>query len=105
MPSTTSLFSSGRTRSTRPVVRALPVPASSPVITSTMSSLRMCTAGSLSNHLGGQADDLHEVALAQLAGHRAKDARAARVLLVVDQHQRVAVEAHVTAVLPARGPL
>ena len=51
--------------------RSFDVPASSPVITSTMSSLRMCMvfrfsllaakrAAKRSNHLGGQADDLHE---------------------------------------------
>src|SRR5262249_26317533 len=38
-------------------------------------------------------------ALPQLPGHRAEDAGAARVLLVVDQDQRVAVEADVAAVV------
>src|SRR5438067_442742 len=92
-PSTTILPSVGSTRSTRAVV-----PRSSPVMTCTVSSLRMF----MLNHLGRQADDLHEVALAQLAGDGAEDAGAARVHLVVDEHQRVAIEAHVAAVVAAR---
>ena len=51
-----------------------------------------------SHHLGGEADDFEEAALAQLAGHRAEDAGAARVLLVVNEDQGVAVEADVAAV-------
>src|SRR5262249_23362000 len=45
--------------------------------------------------------DLHVVPVAQLAGHRAEDARAPRVALVVDEHGRVLVEADVAAVGPA----
>src|SRR5262249_18263561 len=47
-------------------------------------------------------DDLGEAGLAQLAGDGAEDARAARVLLGVDQHQGVAVEADIAAVVAAR---
>src|SRR3954467_1096454 len=50
-------------------------------------------------HLRREADDLHEVALAQLARHRPEDARAARVVLRVDDHGRVLVEGDVRAVL------
>src|SRR5438105_4961584 len=83
--------------------RARPRWADSPVSTSTRSSLRMCMVPPTgSDDLGGQADDLQEAAVAQLAGHGAEDARAARVLLVVDQHQGVAVEADVAAVVAAR---
>src|SRR5438876_12372576 len=96
MPSTNTLFLSANTRRTRPVTRCLGVPASSPVMTSTMSFSRMC----MSHHLGGQADDPQEAAVAQFAGHGSKNARAAGVLLVVDQHQGVAVEAHIAAVVP-----
>ena len=84
---------------------------SSPVITSTWSSLRMCMAlisfsrlgrgsesAAGSDHLGGQADDLHELAVAELAGDGAEDAGAAGVLLVVDQDDGVAVELDVGAV-------
>ena len=42
---------------------------------------------------GARRDDLHEVLLAQLAGDRPEDARAARVALVVDDHGGVLVEA------------
>src|SRR5262245_34644888 len=116
-PSTTRRFLSDSTRMTR---RARPFSANSPVITSTRSSLRIRmvvipsfpqrSAGfipavndrrgkpggswwSFSHDLGGQADDFQEAAVAQLAGHGPEDARAARVLFVVDQHHGVAVEA------------
>src|SRR3954452_5206930 len=51
-----------------------------------------------SNHLAGERHDFHEVLLAQLAGDRAEDARAAGVVLGVDHHGRVLVEADVAAV-------
>src|SRR5258708_16591294 len=54
--------------------------------------------------LGRQTDDLAEAALAQLAGHRAEDARPARVLVGVDQHQGVAVEPDIAAVVAAGRP-
>src|SRR5207248_6233684 len=52
-----------------------------------------------SKHLWCEGHDLHEVALAQLAGDGAEDARPARVSLVVDDHGRVLVEGDVGAVL------
>src|SRR5439155_3066502 len=54
-----------------------------------------------SKHLRGQADDLHEVLLAELAGDGAEDARAARVALRVDDHSSVLVEGDRGAVVPA----
>src|SRR5207249_3479592 len=45
--------------------------------------------------------DLHEVALAQLAGHRPEDARAAGIALVVDDHGCVLVEGDRGAVVAA----
>src|SRR5882724_3718764 len=66
-------------------------------MTITVSSRRM-RAISL-QHLRGKRDDLHEVALAQLAGDRSEDARAPRVVLRVDQHGRVLVERDVRAVV------
>src|SRR5215218_2950417 len=53
----------------------------------------------MSEHLRGERDDLHEVALAQLARHRAEDARAARIVLGVDQDGGVLVEGDVGAVV------
>src|SRR5215204_5600605 len=50
-------------------------------------------------HLRGERDDLHEAAVAQLARDRAEDARAARVVLGVDDHGGVLVEGDVGAVL------
>src|SRR5207247_2198988 len=52
--------------------------------------------------LGRQANDLHELAVAQLAGDGPEDPRAAGILLVVDQHDRVAVEFDVGAIAPPR---
>src|ERR671915_1787564 len=74
----------------------LPVlPLSLPEITMTSSSVRSF----ISEHLRGKRDDLHEPAVAQLAGHRPEDARAARVVLRVDDHRGVLVEGDVSAVL------
>src|SRR5919107_1273846 len=74
----------------------LPVlPLSLPEITMTLSSVRSF----ISEHLRGQGDDLHEPAVAQLARHRTEDARAARVVLGVDDHGGVLVERDVGAVL------
>src|SRR6185369_4582527 len=49
-------------------------------------------------HFGCQRDDLHELLRTELAGHRAEDAGADRLTLLVDQHGRVAVEADRAAV-------
>src|SRR5215213_1678498 len=74
----------------------LPVlPLSLPEITMTSSSVRSF----ISEHLRGQRDDLHEPAVAQLAGHWPEDARAARVVLGVDDHGRVLVEGDVRPVV------
>src|SRR5262249_45760053 len=59
----------------------------------------------VSNDFSREADDLHEVAVAEFAGHGAEDARAARILFRVDEHHGVAVEADVAAVGPAVGRL
>src|SRR5215218_5915310 len=76
----------------------LPVlPLSLPEMTITLSSWRILDA--MSEHLRGERDDLHEAAVAQLARHRAEDARAARVVLGVDDHGRVLVERDVGAVV------
>src|SRR4051794_6194493 len=55
-----------------------------------------------SNHLARERHDLHEVLVAQLAGDGAEDARAARVVFLVDHDGRVAVEADVGAVAADR---
>src|SRR5947208_1145927 len=55
----------------------------------------------VSDDLGGQADDLHELAVAQLAGDGAEDAGAAGFVVVVDQDDGVAVEPDIRAVDPA----
>src|ERR1700674_3218346 len=92
-PLTTILCLSGMVRRTSPCL-----PLSLPVTTITgsrgarSSQRRVGCALFLSiwlQDLRGQADDLHEVALAQLAGHRAEDARAARVVRGGEQHRRV----------------
>src|ERR687893_1012961 len=74
----------------------LPVlPLSLPEITTTWSSVRSF----ISEHLRSERDDLHEAAVAQLAGHGPEDARAARVVLGVDDHRGVLVEGDVGAVV------
>src|SRR5262249_49006892 len=84
-PSTKTFDFFGSTRRTRPVL-----PRSLPLMTTTSSSRRIFIA--MLEHLRRKADDLHEVALAQLARHRAEDAGAARVVLRVDDHRGVLVE-------------
>src|ERR1017187_3672182 len=95
------------------------LPLSLPLMTSTLSPLRISsgrrcprahpswmsvarrlrsTLVAISDHLRREADDLHEVALAQLARDRAEDARTARVVLGCDQHRGVLVEADVAPV-------
>src|SRR5438105_873110 len=103
MPSTTTLSSSCNTRSTRASVGSCVLPESSPVVTSTMSPLRMCIGTSASartnlNDLGRQVRDFHKPLLTQFASDGSENARAARVLFVVDQYQGVAIEPHVTAI-------
>src|SRR5439155_15369530 len=51
-------------------------------------------------HLRRERDDLHEPFLTELPRHRPEDAGPPRVLLLVDQHDRVVVELDVGAVLP-----
>src|SRR5436190_574545 len=67
-------------------------------MTTTWSSRRILRAAIL-EHLRRKRHDLHEVAVAQLAGDRPEDAGATRVVLRVDDHCGVLVEADVGAVL------
>src|SRR5262245_5551683 len=99
-PSMTSRFESGATFSTRPRL-----PRSLPVMTSTLSFLRigvarrdMSNPSPGSQHFRRERDDLHEPALAQPARHRTEDARANRLALIVDEHGRVAIEPDIAAV-------
>src|SRR5687767_4177912 len=89
-PSTNTRSFFGSTRRILPVL-----PLSLPAMTTTSSSLRR----RMSEHLRGERHDLHEPAVAQLAGHGPEDARAARVVLGVDDHGRVLVEGDVGAVV------
>src|SRR4051812_39774548 len=66
-------------------------------MTTTSSSRRIFAA--MLEDLRRKADDLHEVAVAQLARHRAEDAGAARVVRRVDDHGGVLVEGDVRAVV------
>src|SRR2546427_9792984 len=53
----------------------------------------------MSDDLRRERDDLRELPLAELARDRAEDARADRILVRLEEHDRVAVEADVRAVL------
>src|SRR3954452_7537116 len=68
-------------------------------MTTTSASRRIFAAGVTLEHLRREADDLHEVAVAQLAGDGAEDARPPRIVLGVDDHRGVLVEGDVRAVL------
>src|SRR5580658_6024869 len=91
IPSTTMRSRSGMMRRTLPVF-----PLSAPQMMTT-SSPRF-TFRAMSHHLAGQGDDLHEILLAQFAGDGSEDARAARIVFLVDDDRGVAVETDVAAV-------
>src|SRR5581483_498392 len=105
-PVTIARPSLGWTSRTWPVL-----PLSLPAITRTLSFFfnlfifcaSRCPCSAALDHFRGERDDLHEVTFAQLAGHRAEDAGAARVLLVREDHRRVLVEANVRSVPAAVG--
>src|SRR6266513_3698465 len=101
-PLTTILCWSGMVRRTSPCL-PLSLPATtitgSPGARSSHRRLGSSLLRSIGlQNLRGQRDDLHEVALAQLAGHRPEYARAARVVGSCQQHRRVLVEADERAV-------
>src|SRR5262245_40407444 len=102
-PLTTILCLSGMVRSTSPCL-----PLSLPAMTMTgspgaRSSQRVLGCGLFLSmcclkDLRGERDDLHEVALAQLAGDGPEDASPSRVVRLREQHGRVLVEADERAV-------
>src|ERR1700716_2201967 len=102
-PRTTTLPSRGNVRSTSPCL-PLSLPATtttgSPGARSSLFSLGWGLFLSKLEHLRGQGHDLHEVPLAQLSGHRAEDARAPGIVLVVDDHGGDVVDADVRAIRP-----
>src|SRR5215475_12200059 len=70
-------------------------PLSRPVMTTTSSPLRILC---ISEHLGCERNDLHELRGSELARHGSENARADRLELVREQHGGVAVEADQRAV-------
>src|SRR3954453_13882251 len=97
-----TLLSRGRASRTRPCL-----PRSLPASIWTVSPFLIlsCVAMCFLENLGCEADDLHEVLLAQLAGDGPEDARPARVALCVDDHRRVLVERDQRSVVAAEGLL
>src|SRR5690554_860940 len=94
----TSTYSSS---STRMIVPRLPL--SLPAVTTTSSSFLIFLMPALraalpSQYFRRKRNDLHELLTAQLTRHRAKNARADRLLLVVEQHCGVRIEANDRAV-------
>src|SRR5215469_13044170 len=97
------LMCSTRTRPlSRSTRRTLPFfPRSLPATTMTVLPFRTCAcAMPASDHFRSERDDLGELPVAQLARHRAEDARAHGVVVGLDEDHRIAVEADVGAVLP-----
>src|SRR5262245_9698097 len=93
-PSTTTRCSSRSTWITLPSA-----PLSLPAITLTVSPFLIFIACfPISEHLRRQRDDLHEPLVAQLAAHRAEDARAARLAVLPQDDRGVLVELDVRAV-------
>src|SRR5690349_7228953 len=52
----------------------------------------------MSEHLRSKRNDLHEVLFAKFTGNWSEDTRALRVVVLVDDHDSVVVEAEVTTV-------
>src|ERR1700719_1385918 len=92
-PWTTTRSTSRSTRNTSPLL-----PLSRPVTTTTLSPFLILNFTAMSEHLGRQRHDLHELARAQLARHRPEDARADRLALFRDEDRGIAVEADGAAV-------
>src|SRR4051794_41258340 len=86
-PCTTRRLSSGKTRSTSPRL-----PLSRPLITTTLSPLLIFNFGivAASQNLGGERDDLHEPAGAQISRHPAEEAGADRLPPPAGQHPPLA---------------
>src|SRR5688572_30011814 len=91
-PATMTLPRSGMARMTSPSL-----PLTLPVHTRTVWPMRIFMPA-MSGHLRSQRDDAHELGVAQPAAHRAENAGAARLALVVDEDGGVLVEADVAAV-------
>src|SRR5574343_1958922 len=85
----TSTCSSPTRRSTEPRL-----PLSLPLMTTTSSPLRIFSIILSLQHFRSQRHDLHEALGTQFAGHRAKDARADRLELVVEKNGGIAVKAN-----------
>src|SRR5713226_4091578 len=90
-------FFSASTRSTLPRL-----PRSFPATTSTVSPFCTCAiAMAFSDNLGSERNDLRELLVPELARHRPADPGAHGVVVGLEQHDGVPVEADVRAVLPA----
>src|SRR5664279_217856 len=108
-PSTRTRPATRSTSSTRPVL-----PLSRPAMTFTRSFFlirifsgsgatlcRFAKRDGMSDHLRSERHNLHEALVAQFPGHRAEDARADRLVQVVDEHGGVGVEPDVGPILAA----
>src|SRR5437867_9135113 len=92
-PSMRTRSFSGYTCNTLPTL-----PFSSPDKTTTISFFFTC----ISDNLRRERNDLRKILVAQLAGDRPKNARALRVQLLVDDHDRVVVETQIRTVWPTQ---
>src|SRR5712692_805673 len=94
--STTTRPFPGTTRRTFPRL-----PRSLPATTTTVSPLRTCAMamGVSSDHFGSKRNDLRELPVPQLAGHRPEDARAHGIVVRLEEDDGIAVEPDVGAVL------
>src|SRR5687768_13020987 len=83
--------------------RILPVaPLWLPLITWTVSPFLTWKFGRLamSENLRSERNDLHEVLFAEFTGDRTEDTGALGIVVLVDNHDRVVIEAEITAVFP-----
>src|SRR5579859_515590 len=79
------------------------LPRSAPAMTTTSSPFFTCNLFITSNHLRRERDNFHEFLLAQFAGDRAENTRAARVVFLVNDDNGVAVEPQIRAIVAPDG--
>src|ERR1051325_8230882 len=81
------------------------LPRSAPAITTTSSPFLTCCFGisskflfACSDHFRSQRNNLHKLLVAQLAGDRPENTRPARIIFLIDDHNRVVIETQIRTI-------
>src|SRR5260221_1804630 len=79
------------------------LPRSAPAMTTTSSPFFTCNLFITSNHFRRERHNLHELLLVRFAGDRSEDARATRVVFLVNDDNGVAVEPQIRPIIAPDG--